>query len=140
MKKFFSQFFLRGLLAASGGPVVLAIVYGILGATDTVQTLTPAEVCKGIISITLLALFVGGMTAIYQIEKLPLVTKILVHGAGLYLAYILIYLINGWLIKQLMPIVIFTVIFVAGYALVWLVIYLFTKANTDKLNAKIGNG
>ena len=137
MKKFFSQFFLRGLLASSGGPVVLAIIYGILGATGTVQSLTPTEVCNGILSITLLALFVGGMTAIYQIDKLPLASKILVHGAGLYIAYILIYLINGWLKQQLVPIVIFTVVFVSGYALIWLVIYLITKYQTEKINKRL---
>ena len=33
MKKFWKEFLLRGLVAAAGGPVVLAIIYGILGAT-----------------------------------------------------------------------------------------------------------
>ena len=116
---------------------MLAIVYGILGATGTVQSLTPTEVCNGILSITLLALSVGGMTAIYQIDKLPLASKILVHGAGLYIAYILIYLINGWLKQQLAPIVIFTVVFVFGYALIWLVIYLITKYQTEKINKRL---
>lgn len=134
MKKFAATFLHRGLLAAAGGPVVLAIVYGILGATGTVSTFTPREVCLGILSVTLLALFVGGMTAIYQMEQLPLPSAILLHGAGLYAAYILIYLLNGWLKRQLTPILIFTAVFLAGYALIWLIIYRCTKADTDKLN------
>lgn len=134
MKKFLSHFFLRGLLAAAGGPVVLAIVYGILGRTGAVTSLTPAEVCMGILTVTVLALFVGGMTAIYEIEQLPLLSAILIHGGGLYVAYILIYLINGWLKRQLVPILIFTAIFVVGYAVIWAIIYFCTKANTAKLN------
>lgn len=137
MKKFVSDFFLRGLTAAAGGPVVLAIVYGILGATGTVTALTPGEVCMGILTVTLLALIVGGMTAIYQVEKLPLVTAILIHGGVLYAAYILIYLLNGWLQQQLAAILIFTGIFIVGYALIWLVIYLCIRSNTDKINRKL---
>lgn len=137
MKKFISDFFLRGLLAASGGPLVLGIVYAILGATGTVAALSPAEVSIGIFSITVLALFVGGMTAIYQVERLPLASAILIHGAGLYTAYILIYLINGWLKRQLVPILIFTTVFITGYALIWLCIYYFTKAKTNKLNRQL---
>ncbi|MBQ8210120.1 MAG: DUF3021 domain-containing protein [Clostridia bacterium] len=137
MKKFISDFFLRGLMAAAGGPVVLAIVYGILGATGEVSSFTPKEVCLGIFTITLLALFVGGMTAIYQVEKLPLVSAILIHGAGLYVAYILIYLINGWLKRQLVPVLIFTAVFIVGYAVIWLIIYRCTKIQTDRINKKL---
>ena len=137
MKRFAKEFVLRGLLACSGGPVVIAIIYGVLDVTDTVAHLSPGEVCMGILSITLLAFFVAGMTAIYQLEQLPLASAILIHGAGLYLAYILTYLLNGWLKQQLMPILVFTGIFLAGYALIWLVIYWVTKAKTEKLNKKL---
>lgn len=137
MKKFVSDFFLRGLLAAAGGPVVLAIVYGILGATGAAEAFSPREVSVGILTVTVLALFVGGMTAIYQVESLPLGSAILIHGAGLYIAYILVYLINGWLKRQLVPILIFTVIFVVGYAVIWLCIYLHTKRKTDSINKKL---
>lgn len=136
MKKFVSDFILRGLLAAAGGPVVLAIVYGILGQAGIVDTLTPAEVCKGILTVTLLALTVGGMTAIYQVERLPLVSAILIHCGVLYMVYILIYLINGWLKNQLVPIAIFTAAFILGYALIWLCVYLSIRAKTEALNRK----
>ena len=134
MKRFLKEFLHRGLLAASGGPLVLAVIYGVLDATDTITNLTPREVCLGILSLTLLAFIAGGMTAIYQMEQLPLPCAILIHGAGLYIAYILIYLLNGWLQRQLIPILVFTVIFVIGYAIIWLLIYFFTKAKTERLN------
>ena len=137
MKKFWKEFFLRGLLCASGGPLVLAIIYGVLGATGAVEAFSPNEVCMGILTITLLAFIAAGMTAIYQMEQLPLPTMILLHCGALYIAYILTYLINGWLYHSLMPILIFTGIFIAGYALIWFVIYRVEKVRINVLNKKI---
>ena len=134
MKLFWKEFFLRGLLCASGGPVVLAIIYGMLGATGTVESFSVREVCVGILTITLLAFIAAGMTAIYQMEQLPLPIMILLHGGALYIAYILTYLLNGWLLNQLKPILVFTGIFIAGYAIIWLVIYCIVKHKTKKLN------
>ena len=134
MKKLWKEFFLRGLTCAAGGPVVLAVIYGILGATGAVETLSPDEVCGGILSITLLAFIAAGMTAIYQLEQLPLPIMILLHGGALYIAYILTYLFNGWLQNSLIPILVFTGIFVAGYALVWLIIYCVERRKAEKLN------
>ena len=133
MKAFWKEFLLRGLLCAAGGPLVLAIIYGILGATGTVESFTPGEVVTGILTISLLAFMVAGMTAIYQLEQLPLPMMILLHGGGLYIAYILTYLINGWLLTQLVPILVFTGIFLAGYALIWLIVYFIERARADKL-------
>ena len=137
MKKFWKEFFFRGLLCASGGPIVLAIIYGVLGATGAVETFSPKEVCLGILTITLLAFIAAGMTAIYQIEQLPLPLMILLHGGALYIAYILTYLMNGWLLNQLKPILIFTGIFLAGYGVIWLIIYHITRAKTKALNQKL---
>lgn len=134
MKKFWKEFLFRGLICASGGPVVLAIIYGILGATGAVEAFSPAEVCTGILTITLLAFIAAGMTAIYQIEQLPLPIMILLHGGALYIAYILTYLLNGWLQRSLIPITIFTGIFIAGYAVIWFVVYYVEKMKADKLN------
>lgn len=139
MKKFWKEFLLRGLICASGGPIVLAIIYGILGATGTVSYISTGEVCLGILTIALLAFIAAGMTAIYQMEQLPLPTMILLHGGALYIAYIVTYLLNGWLQNSLLPILIFTSIFVVGYALVWLVIYLVEKSKTEKLNKLLKN-
>ena len=134
MKKFWKEFLLRGMICASAGPIVLAIIYGILGATGTAESLSPNEVCLGILSITLLAFIASGMTAIYQQEQLPLSIMILLHGGTLYISYILTYLINGWLQNSITPVFIFTGIFVVGYGLIWLIIYCVEKAKTEKLN------
>ena len=137
MKQFAKEFSLRGLVAAGGGPLVLAIIYGILGETGAVTSLTPREVSLGILSVLLLAFIVAGMNAIYQVERLPLTVAILLHGLALYAVYILIYLLNGWLQEQLIPILTFTAVFVVGYAVIWLIIYSVTKHKTQKINAQL---
>ena len=139
MKQFLSGFILKGLVAGAFGPPVLAIVYWILGITGAVESFSPNEVALGILSIELLAFVVGGMSTIYQREQLPLATAILIHGGVLYLTYILIYLINSWLQRQLLPILVCSAIFVTCYALIWAFIYLFNKHRTRKINQNLRN-
>ena len=134
MKKYISEFFRRGLLACGSGPVVLAILYLILRHTDNIEVLTVNQVCIGIFSITLLAFVVGGMNVIYQIERLPLMTAIFIHGLVLYISYLLTYLINGWLETGLTSVLAFSGIFIVGYLIIWIVIYSVTKRSTNKLN------
>ncbi len=134
MKQFWKEFFLRGLVSCGFGPIILAIIYGILGATGTVETLTPAEVCKGILTIALMAFIAGGVSAIYQFEKVPVFSAALIHGIALYLDYLMIYLVNGWIGDGIQPLLVFTLIFVGGYALIWLVIYTITRKGTERVN------
>lgn len=137
MKKFVLEFLRRGLVVAAFGPVVLAVVYGVLGAAGVLESLTPAEVCRGILTITLLSFIAGGMTAVYKLERLPLLSAALIHAGVLYLDYLLIYLVNGWIRRSLTVIGIFTLCFVVGYALIWLGIYVGTRAKTEQLNRKL---
>ena len=134
MKKFVLEFLRRGLVACGFGPIVLAILYLILQGQGIVQTLTVNEVCIGIISLTVLAFIAGGMNAVYQIERLPLMVAILLHGIVLYISYMATYLLNNWLEWGIMPILIFTGIFVLGYLMIWAVIYSIIKKNTNKIN------
>lgn len=134
MKKFWIEFTKRGLVAASGGPVILAIVYGILGASGTVASLTPQEVCVGVLTVTLMAFIAAGITAVYQSERLPLMSAILVHAGVLYLDYLIMYLLNNWMPRNLIGVGIFTGIFVTGYALVWVIVYFVIKAKTNHIN------
>lgn len=136
-KQFWKDFLHRGLLAAAGGPVILAIIYGILGAAGTVTSLSPEEVCTGILSITLMAFMAAGITAVYQMEQLPLPGAIAIHAVALYLDYLIMYLLNRWIPRDLTALGIFTAIFFGGFALVWLIIYQFVKRDTERVNRKM---
>lgn len=137
MRKFALDFLRRGLAACGFGPIVLAILYLILQQSAAVEILTVNQVCTGIFSLTALAFLAGGMNAIYQIERLPLMVAILIHGSVLYFSYLGTYLLNDWLEWGVMPIVTFSGIFVAGYLAIWAVIYSIIKRNTAKLNESL---
>ncbi len=134
MKKNLLEFIRRGLIACGFGPLVLAVFYLILQQRADVQTLTVNEVCLGILSLSALAFIAGGMNVLYQIERLPLMVAILIHGGVLYSSYLGTYLLNGWLEWGATPIFVFSGIFVLGYLAVWAVIYSVTKRNTARLN------
>ena len=135
MKKYIREFCRRGLVACGFGPIVLAVLYWILGQKGLIGTLTVEEVCLGIFSLAGLAFVAGGMNCLYQMERLPLMLAILIHGGVLYAGYLITYLLNGWLERGVTPILVFSGIFVLGYLGVWAVIYWVTKKNTEKLNA-----
>lgn len=134
MRKFVLEFLRRGFVACGMGPIILAILYLILQQTAAIDTLTVNQVCIGIFSITALAFIAGGMNAIYQIERLPLMVAILINGSVLYISYLGTYLLNDWLVWGVMPIVVFSAIFVVGYVVIWAIIYSITKRSTEKLN------
>lgn len=131
------DFVQRGLLVAVCGPVVLAIIYGILGAVGVIESLSPGEVCKGILTITVMAFVAAGITVVYTIESLPLISAIMIHAGVLYLDYLMIYMLNDWLPRNFTAIGIFTAIFFVGFAVIWLGIYLHTKSKTDQINRKL---
>ena len=134
MKRFVFDFLRRGFISAGIGPIVLAILYLILQRSADLSVLSVNKVCIGIFSLSLLAFIAGGMNAIYQLERLPLMIAILIHGGVLYIGYLGTYLVNDWLDLSVLPIIVFTAIFVVGYIIIWAVIYSVIRRNTARLN------
>ena len=134
MKNTVKEFLRRGIAACGFGPMVLAVLYLILQYNGVVDFLTVREVCTGIFSLSALAFIAGGMNAVYQIERLPLMIAVFIHGGVLYLSYLAAYLVNGWLEWGTTPILVFTGIFAVGYLLIWAVIYATMKRNTNEVN------
>ena len=134
MKSFIFNFLPRGLVACGFGPITFAVVFLILKQTVKIDTLTVPQMCIGIFSTAALAFIAGGMNAIYQIERLPLMGAILIHGIVLYASYLFTYLINDWLVLGVTPILVFTAIFIVGYFMIWGIVYFISKKNTENLN------
>ena len=134
MKRIILEFFRRGLIASGFGSIVLAILYLILKHQANVETLTVNQVCLGIFSLSALAFIAGGMNVVYQIERLPLMVAILIHGVVLYITYLVTYLINDWLEMGATPILVFSGIFILGYLAIWAIIYVIIKKRTERLN------
>lgn len=137
MKKYVKEFLHRGLLCCAGGPLVLAVIYAILGKLDTMASIPLSEAATAIFSITLMAFIAAGITCVYTVEQLPLPMAIATHAVVLYLDYLLMYLLNDWLPRNGHAIGIFSAVFFGGFALVWIFIYFFTKNQTTKLNQKL---
>ena len=134
MRKTALEFVRRGLVAGGFGPVILAVLYIIIERSGEIVPLTASQVCIGIFSLYALAFIAGGMNVVYQIERLPLMAAISIHGGVLYIGYLITYLVNGWLELGKAPIMVFTAIFIAGYLAIWAVIYHITRRNTRRLN------
>ena len=134
MKRIILDFLHRGLITCGFGPMVLAVIFLSLQKNIGLETITINEYAISIFSSAILAFIAGGMNVIYQIERLPLMTAILIHGIVLYVTYLVVYLINNWIVWGVTPILIFTVIFVTGYLFIWLIIYIVNRNRTRKLN------
>ncbi len=137
--EYLKQFALRGLVGMGFGPIVLGVVYTILGICGVTESVGIYEMPLGIFTITLLAFLCGGITVVYQIEELAISKAITLHGIILYIAYATVYIVNGWLKDGLVSFLVFTGIFIVGYLLVWLIIYFITRNNAEKLNNRLKN-
>ena len=134
MKKHIREFVRRGFVACGIGPLVLVVIYLILQNRAQVETLTVDQVCLGIFSLSALAFVAGGLNFVYQIERLPLMGAISIHGAILYASYLATYLVNGWLEQGVTPILVFSAIFILGFLAIWAVIYAIMRSRTRRIN------
>ena len=137
MKRNVLEFIRRGMMACGLGPIILAVLYLILHHRGDLDTLAVEQVSMGIFSISALAFVAGGMNAIYQIERLPLMAAISIHGGILYVSYLITYLLNDWLKRGVLPVLVFSCVFVIGYLVIWVAIYVIIKRNTASLNEKL---
>ena len=131
------DFFFRGLMFGGLGPVIAGIVYLILHLTLKDLTLTGLQVFTVIVSTYLLAFVHAGASVFNQIESWPLAKSTLCHFGLLYVAYILCYVINSWIPFEPLVLGIFTAIFAAGYAVIWLAVYVSIRVTVKRLNRSL---
>ena len=131
------EFFKIGCMSAGGGPLILALIYWGLSAAGKIGALSVSEVVLGILTSMILAFISGGISVVYRIERLPLLWASLIHASVLYLDYLLIYLLNGWLERAAVPILIFTGIFAAVYFVIWGCVYHSIQHTVEKMNSQL---
>ena len=132
MKDFIKNFVKSGLQAAGFGPLILVIFYSIYSQTISVQ-----DVNKNIISSLLLAFIAGGISAVFKVERIPLGLATTIDAIVIYLDYLLFYILNDWIKLQIIPFLVFTVLYIIGYLIIWLCIYHQVKNQVKKLNQKL---
>ena len=139
MNTHLKAFLHRGLLFGGFGPIVVGIVYQILEHTVSGFSLTGTQVLLAIITTYLLAFVQAGASVFNQIEHWPLTKSLFCHFFTLYLAYSSCYLLNTWIPFKPQVLLVFTVIFVGGYALVWAIVYTVVRLTSKKLNQRLAN-
>ncbi len=132
MKKFLKQFCLRGMMYAWGGPVISAVVWLCLEAAGVESVLPVRRVVVAILSTTFMAFIASGISVVYQMENLPKPVAALIQAAVLYVNYLGIYLLNGWVPAG--KIGRFTIIFVIIFAVIWFLTYLPIRIKVNKMN------
>ena len=137
MNKNVKEFIKRGLLFCWGGPIILAIVWLFINKGDIASQISLYKASISIISVTILAFVVAGISTIYQIESLPFVIAGLIQCLVIYLTYLVVYLLNGWINKSI--IIPFTIIFTASFIVIWICIYFVTRKKVNNINNKIFN-
>lgn len=137
MKKFVSNFCLRGLIAMGFGPIVYGSIMLILHLCNVDTTSNGLDIFKGIISTCIMAFIIAGVSNIYQVESLSLVSKVMIHALSLYLVYLVFYLLNDWIVKDLKVIGLFSLIFFSGYIVIWIIIYIIERKKIKELNEKL---
>ncbi len=128
---------MRGLVFSGLGPIVLGIVYFILGLCINDFSLSGTEVLLGIISTHLLAFVQAGASVFNQIEEWPPAKSLGIHLFSLYAVYSIFYLVNSWIPFDIGVFIIFTLIFLIVYFAIWLTVYFIVKGVSKRINEKI---
>ena len=137
MNKNLKAYLNRGILFGGFGPIVVAIVYAIVGVATKDNLITTTNFLLATISSYILAFLVAGSSMFYQIEHWGLTKASLLHALSLYVAYLCCYLLNSWIAFDIINVLIFTGIFIVGYLVIWLIIYISIKHTEKKLNKKV---
>lgn len=135
VKKYILRSLKIGLMAASGGPIIYAIVIACINKAENIGSIPVGDLVLGILTSALLAFIAGAISVVHSIESLPKPIAALIQFAVLYADYAVIYLVNGWIDKSML--LLFTLIFVAGFIVVWLIVVLAIKSSTRKMNEKL---
>ena len=137
MKKFVKDFALRGMIAAGFGPLILVSIYLSLQLSGIIISIPTSQVNLNIISSLILAFIAGGISAIFNVEKISLGVATLIDAIVIYLDYLIIYLINNWIKAQFIPLLIFTFVYIIGYLIIWAIIYHKVKSQVSSINQKL---
>ena len=137
MNKYVKIFLQRGIAFGGFGPIITSIIYAIVAASSGINTITTNQFLIATITTYILAFVVAGCSMFYTIEHWSFIKSSLMHCILLYLSYLLVYVANKWFPFSWVGFLSFTLVFIVGYVIIWLSIYLSLKSQAKKLNEKI---
>ena len=137
MNYYVKEFLKRGLVFSGFGPIVLGIVYIIIGSTGNDLGLSGLNVFMGILTTYIIAFVQAGSSIFNQIETWSKAKSMFFQMTSIYVVYMGGYLLNNWIPFKVEVIIIFTSVFVAIYLSICLTVYFITKNVSKKLNEKL---
>lgn len=137
MKNTIKKFIKRGASFSCLGPLTYAIVILIIHLCNVDTSSDGLVIFKAIISTALLAFICAGASVVWEEEKLGLGFASLIHGTALYISYLIMYLVNNWIPRNLESLLIFSALFVGTYVIIWLIIFITEKNRAKKFNSKL---
>ena len=135
MKSKIENFCLRGLIFSGFGPVIYALVMFILFLCKVDIILDGKTVFLNVISTYLLAFICAGISIIWKEERLGLSLQIMIHGLSLYICYLIVYLVNNWIPRNIVILLIFTLCFFLTYSIICLIVFIIEKKRAKILNS-----
>ncbi|SJZ83174.1 Protein of unknown function [Pilibacter termitis] len=85
----------------------------------------------------LLSLFIALASAIYEVEKLTLLTQTLFHLGVSYIAYLAIAFYCKWIPMNFVIVLTSTIFFLILFFIIWFVMYLYKKRKIERINQKL---
>lgn len=138
MNKYLKDYLIRGLMFSGIGPLIFGIVALIIYLNDNIK-LTGIEIISGIFTTYVIAFVHAGSSVFPQIENFSKIKALFLQLISLYLAYTIGYLINGWIPFNIIVFIIYSSCFIGGFLLIWLIVYLLTKREVNKMNESLNN-
>ena len=133
MNKYVKEFLHRGLMFSGFGPIVA----GVVSLFEPFPIKDGKTIFVAILSTYLLAFIHAGSSVFNSVEKWSPAKAAFIHLVTLYVSYLSCYLVNSWIPFETSVVEVFTVIFVAGYFVIWLPVYLSVRATTKRMNEKL---
>ena len=137
MNVYLKKFLQRGLMFGGFGPIIAAVIYFAISQSTPSFSIGGVGMLLAVVSTYVVAFLVAGASVFNQIEHWSLARSLLCHFSLYYIAYVTCYLVNAWIPFSWNALLIFTGVFVGGYALVWIIVYLCMRHTGKKLNEKL---
>ena len=133
MNKYIKEFLHRGLMFGGFGPVVV----GVVSLFEPLVIHDSKTIFMAIVSTYILAFIHAGSSVLNTVENWSPAKAALIHLGTLYVSYLVCYLVNSWIPFDWKVVGIFTSIFVVGYFVIWLPVYLSVKSASKNLNKSL---
>ena len=137
MNKYVKEFLIRGFIFSGLGPIVLGIVFMILGFCNVELNLEGWQILLGIVSTYLIAFIQAGSSVFEQIEEWSSFKSAFIHLLSIYLIYLISYLVNNWIPFNWIVIMIFSGTVIVTFILIWLICYFVNRNYKKTLNSMI---